>query len=93
MADDPNSPTVTEGLTVGIAVEGDVDLRKRSIDSKQIAEAEKEAQRIEGRRARTLWPTPPAVITEYQERVRSLTRDRAMLMSSEQQLRAMLAGR
>jgi valyl-tRNA synthetase len=84
---------VTEGLTVGIAVEGDVDLKK-ALDRllKQIAEAEKETQRIEGKlkSADFVANAPPAVITEHQERVRSLTRDRAMLMSSEQQLRAML---
>ncbi|HEX7765350.1 MAG TPA: hypothetical protein VF443_01460, partial [Nitrospira sp.] len=84
---------VTEGLTVGIAVEGDVDLKK-ALDRllKQIAETEKEAQRIEGKlkSADFVSNAPPAVITEHQERVRSLTRDRAMLASSEQQLRAML---
>jgi valyl-tRNA synthetase len=84
---------VTEGLTVGIAVEGDVDLKK-ALDRllKQIAEAEKEAQRIEGKlkSADFVSKAPPEVITEHQERVRSLTRDRAMLESSEQQLRAML---
>ncbi len=84
---------VTEGLTVGIAVEGDVDLKK-ALDRllKQIAEAEKETQRIEGKlkSADFVANAPPAVITEHQERVRSLTRDRVMLMSSEQQLRAML---
>ena len=84
---------VTEGLTVGVSVEGDVDLKK-ALDrlTKQIAEADKEAQRIEGKlkSADFVSKAPPEVITEHQERVKNLTRDRAMLANSEQQLRAML---
>ncbi|HSN03342.1 MAG TPA: valine--tRNA ligase [Nitrospira sp.] len=84
---------VTEGLTVGIAVEGDVDLKK-ALDRllKQIAEADKESQRVEGKlkSADFVSKAPPEVIAEHQERVRSLSRDRAMLANSEQQLRAML---
>ena len=33
---------------------------------------------------------PPEVITDHQERLQALSRDQAMLTSSEQQLRAML---
>ncbi|MFO0707275.1 MAG: valine--tRNA ligase [Nitrospira sp.] len=84
---------VTEGLTVGVTVEGDVDLKK-ALDrlTKHIAEADKELQRIEGKlkSADFVSKAPPEVITEHQERVKSLTRDRAMLASSEQQLRTML---
>ena len=76
-----------------MSVEGDVDLKK-ALDrlTKQIAEADKEAQRIEGKlkSADFVSKAPPEVITEHQERVKNLTRDRAMLASSEQQLRAML---
>ncbi len=84
---------VTEGLTVGIAVEGDVDLKK-ALDRlhKQIADADKESQRVEGKlkSADFVSKAPPEVIAEHQERVRSLFRDRTMLANSEQQLRAML---
>ncbi|MEC4889855.1 MAG: valine--tRNA ligase [Nitrospira sp.] len=84
---------VTEGLTVGIAVEGDVDLKK-ALDRllKQIAEADKESQRIEGKlkSADFVSKAPPDVIAEHHERVHSLSRDRTMLANSEQQLRAML---
>ena len=84
---------VSEGLTVGIAVEGDVDFKK-ALDrlAKQIADADKETARIEGKlkSADFVSNAPTDVITEHRDRVRSLTRDRAMLVSSEQQLRAML---
>ena len=84
---------VTEGLSVGIGVTGDVDLGK-ALDrlAKQIAEADKEAQRLGGKlnNAEFVAKAPPEVIAEHQERVRTLSRDRALLASSEEQLRAML---
>jgi valyl-tRNA synthetase len=74
-------------------VSGDVDLNK-AIDrlTKQLAETEKESQRLDGKlkNAEFVSKAPPEVIAEHHERVRTLSRDRALLASSEAQLRAML---
>ena len=84
---------VAGGVTMGVSVEGDVDLKK-ALDrlEKQIAETDKESQRLDGKlnNADFVAKAPPEVITDHQERLRSLSRDRAMLANSEQQLRAML---
>jgi valyl-tRNA synthetase len=84
---------VTEGLSVGIAVADDVDLKK-AIERlvKQITETDKELQRVDGKlkNAEFVSKAPPDVIAEHQERVRTLSRDRALLDNSEQQLRTML---
>ena len=84
---------VTGGITVGVSVEGDVDLKK-ALDQlvKQIAETDKESQRLDGKLNNTdfVSKAPPEVITDHQDRLRALSRDRAMLTSSEQQLRTML---
>jgi valyl-tRNA synthetase len=84
---------VTDGLTVGVSVEGDVDLKK-ALDRlvKQVVETEKESQRLDGKlkSADFVSKAPPDVIADHQDRLRALSRDRAMLTSSEQQLRAML---
>lgn len=84
---------VTEGLSVGIAVADDVDLQK-AIErlAKQIMETDKELQRVDGKlkNAEFVSKAPPDVIAEHQERVRTLSRDRALLAHSDQQLRAML---
>ncbi|MBI3806324.1 MAG: valine--tRNA ligase [Nitrospirae bacterium] len=84
---------VTGGVTVGLSVEGGVDLQK-ALDRlvKQIAETDKESQRLDGKLKSTdfVSKAPPEVITDHQDRLRALSRDRAMLTSSEQQLRAML---
>jgi valyl-tRNA synthetase len=84
---------VTEGLSVGIAVADDVDLKK-AIErlAKQITETDKELQRIDGKlkNAEFVSKAPPDVIAEHQERVRTLSRDRALLDNSERQLRTML---
>jgi len=84
---------VTEGLSVGIAVAGDVDLNK-ALDRiiKQQSEQNKEIERLEGklRNQEFTAKAPPEVITDHQDRLTSLRRDQAMLASSEQQLRAML---
>jgi valyl-tRNA synthetase len=84
---------VTGGVTVGVSVEGDVDLKKaleRLV--KQIAETDKESQRLDGKLKSSdfVSKAPPEVITDHQDRLRALSRNRAMLTSSEQQLRAML---
>ena len=85
---------VTEGLSVGIVVAEDVDLKK-ALDrlAKQIMETDKELQRVDGKlkNAEFVSKAPPDVIVEHRERVRTLARDRALLTDSEQQLRAMLA--
>jgi valyl-tRNA synthetase len=84
---------VTEGLSVGIAVADDVDLKK-AIErlAKQITETDKELQRVDGKlkNAEFVSKAPPDVIAEHQERVRTLSRDRALLAHSDQQLRTML---
>src|SRR4029077_11264830 len=84
---------VIDGLTVGVSVEGDVDLNK-ALDRlvKQIEETDKESQRLDGKlkNGDFVSKAPPEVITDHQDRLRTLSRDRAMLTSSEQQLRAML---
>jgi valyl-tRNA synthetase len=84
---------IAGGLTVGVTVEGDVDLQK-ALDRllKQIADSDKEAQRLDGKlkNADFVTKAPPEVITDHQQRLSLLARDRAMLASSEQQLRAML---
>lgn len=84
---------VTEGLSVGIVVAGDVDLNK-ALDRivKERSEQTKEIQRLEGKLGNQEFvaKAPPEVITDHQDRLTSLRRDQAMLTSSEQQLRAML---
>ena len=83
----------TGGVTVGVSVEGDVDLKK-ALDRlvKQIAETDKESQRLDGKlkSADFVSKAPPEVIADHQDRLRALSRNRAMLTNSEQQLRAML---
>jgi valyl-tRNA synthetase len=84
---------VAEGLTVGVTVEGDVDLKK-ALDRlhKQITETDKETQRLEAKlkNPEFLSKAPPDVLADHDGRLRSLARDRTMLASSERQLRAML---
>ena len=84
---------VTEGLSVGIAVADDVDLKK-AIErlARQITETDKELQRVDGKlkNAEFVSKAPPEVIVEHQARVKTLSRDRALLADSERQLRAML---
>ncbi len=85
---------VTEGLSVGIGVSGDVDLKK-AIErlAKQIMETDKELQRVDGKlkNLEFVSKAPPEVIAEHQGRVQTLSRDRVLLADSERQLRAMLA--
>jgi len=83
---------VTDGVTVGVSVEGDVDLKK-ALDRlvKQTEETDKESLRLDGKlnNADFVSKAPPEVIADHQDRLRTLSRDRALLTSSEQQLRAM----
>ncbi len=85
---------VTGGLSVGIVVAEDVDLKK-ALDrlTKQITETDKELQRVDGKlkNVEFVSKAPPEVISEHQERVQTLSRDRTLLADSERQLRAMLA--
>jgi valyl-tRNA synthetase len=84
---------ITEGLSVGIVMAGDVDLNK-ALDRllKQQSEQTKEMERLEGklRNQEFTAKAPSEVITDHQDRLTSLRRDQAMLASSEQQLRALL---
>ncbi len=84
---------VTEGLSVGITVAGDVDVNK-ALDRivKQQAEQEKEIGRLEGKlhNQEFIAKAPPEVIADHRQRLRSLQNDQTMLASSESQLRAML---
>ena len=84
---------VTEGLSVGIVVAGDVDLNK-ALDRilKEQSEQTKEIERLEGklRNQEFTAKAPIEVITDHQSRLASLQRDYAMLTSSAQQLRTML---
>ncbi len=84
---------VADGITVSLSVEPGVDLQK-ALDRlmKQIAETDKEAQRLDGKlnSADFVSKAPPEVIADHRDRLRALSRDRAMLTNSEQQLRAML---
>lgn len=84
---------IAEGLSVGISVAEDVDLQKaiERLD-KQIVETDKELQRIDGKlnNAEFTSKAPPDVIAEHQDRLQTLSRDRALLADSQQQLRTML---
>jgi valyl-tRNA synthetase len=84
---------VTEGLSVGIVVAGDVDVNK-ALDRilKEQSEQTKEIERLEGklRNQEFTAKAPIEVVTDHQDRLAILRRDHAMLTSSEQQLRTML---
>lgn len=84
---------VQEGLSVGLVVSGDVDLKK-ALDRivKQQEEQEKEIGRLNGKLGNQEFvaKAPPEVIADHQARLQSLRNDQVMLASSEQQLRAML---
>jgi valyl-tRNA synthetase len=84
---------VADGNTVGLSVMLGVDLQK-ALDRlmKQIADTDKESRRLDGKlnSADFVSKAPPEVIADHRDRLRALSRDRAMLTNSEQQLRAML---
>jgi valyl-tRNA synthetase len=85
---------VTEGLAVGVNVEGDVDLQK-VLDriTKQIDEGRKEADRLNGKLSNDAFvaKAPPEVVTEQRQRLSTLLQDQEFLRSSEAQIRRMLA--
>jgi valyl-tRNA synthetase len=84
---------VTEGLSVGITVAGDVDLNK-ALDriNKEQSDQTKEIQRLEGklRNQEFTAKAPPEVVSDHQDRLQGLRRDQAMLVSSAQQVQGML---
>ncbi len=84
---------IAEGLSVVIPVAEDVDLQKaiERLD-KQITETDKELYRIDGKlkNAEFTSKAPPDVIAEHHDRLQTLSRDRALLADSQQQLRTML---
>jgi valyl-tRNA synthetase len=84
---------VAEGLTIGLTVSGDVDLKK-ALDRlvKQREEQDKDLARVTAKLTNREFvaKAPPEVLTEHRARLQSLQYDQAMLVSSEQQLRALL---
>jgi valyl-tRNA synthetase len=84
---------VAEGLTIGMGVEGDVDLQK-VLDRivKQSADAVKEVTRLNAKLANVefIAKAPADVVAEHRQRIITLTHEHSMLASSEQQLRSML---
>jgi valyl-tRNA synthetase len=84
---------VSEGLSIGLVVSGDVDLKKAlERIMKQQEEQEKEIGRLAGKlnNKEFVAKAPPDVLTEHQARLHSLQTDQALLTSSVQQLRALL---
>ena len=85
-----------EGITVGVAVEGDVDLVK-ALDriKKQKGEAGKEMNRLSATLANAgfVEKAPQDVIDEHRTRLELLTRDHGILDRSEQQLQDILRSR
>ena len=84
---------VAEGLTIGLLVTGDDDLKK-ALDRlvKQREEQDKDIVRLTGKlqNSEFVAKAPAEVLTEHRARLRSLQYDQAMLADSEQQLRALL---
>jgi valyl-tRNA synthetase len=84
---------VADGLTIGLVVSGEVDLKK-ALDrlAKQREEQEKEIARVTAKLENQdfVAKAPAEVLTEHRTRLRSLQHDHTMLASSEQQLRALL---
>jgi valyl-tRNA synthetase len=84
---------VAEGLTIGLIVSGDVDLKK-ALDRlvKQREEQEKDIARLSGKLDNPdfVAKAPAEVLTEHRARLQGLQNDQAMLASSEQQLRVLL---
>ncbi len=85
---------VVGGFTVGLHIEGEVDLKK-ALDRirKQFAAKQKEASRLQGRLASADFSAKatPEVIKESRDRLESLTAEISLLSSSEQQLQNMVS--
>ena len=85
-----------EGMTVGLVVEGEVDLEKvLSRLQKQSEEKEQEIQRLEAKLHNVDFTSkaPAEVIREHGDRLRILQQDSRLLVGSGQQLRAMMQSR
>jgi valyl-tRNA synthetase len=85
---------VVGGLTVGLIVEGDVDLRKAlERIRKQLEENGRESARIETKLGNVDFTAkaPTDVVAEHTQRLDALRRERELLVSSESQLRDMMA--
>ncbi len=79
--------------TVGLQVEGEVDLRKAlGRIQKQIQAKQKEASRLESRLSSSDFTAKasPEVIQESETRLRSLSQELSLLSSSEYQLQGMV---
>ncbi|OLB56042.1 MAG: valine--tRNA ligase [Nitrospirae bacterium 13_2_20CM_2_62_8] len=85
-----------EGMTVGLVVEGEVDLEKvLSRLQKQSEEKEQEIQRLEAKLHNVEFTSkaPAEVIREHGDRLRILQQDSRLLVGSGQQLRSMMQSR
>jgi valyl-tRNA synthetase len=83
-----------EGLTVGIAVEGQVDLQKAlSRVTKQRNDNLEDLQRLESKLTNADFcdHAPAEVVEEHRQRSHRLQHEQTMLSSSERQLRHLLA--
>jgi valyl-tRNA synthetase len=82
-----------ESMTVGLLVEGDVDLQK-ALDRirKQRDEGRQESNRLAGKLANADFTSkaPPEVVAEHEERLRMIHHEETILTDSEQQLHAMM---
>ena len=85
---------IVGSLTIGIHIEGEVDLKK-ALDRirKQTQAKQKEATRLQGRLASVDFTAKasPEVIQESKERLEALTAELSLLSSSEQQLQKMVS--
>ncbi|OGW68217.1 MAG: hypothetical protein A3H49_11270 [Nitrospirae bacterium RIFCSPLOWO2_02_FULL_62_14] len=84
---------IVGGLTVGITVEGDVDLRKAlERIKKQREECSKEAARIETKLGAADFTSkaPPDVVAEHKQRSQALRQEQELLANSERQLQGMI---
>ncbi|MBM4124982.1 MAG: class I tRNA ligase family protein, partial [Nitrospira sp.] len=86
----------TADLTLGLLVEGEVDLQK-VLDrvTKQKDEGKQEAKRLEGKlgNADFTAKAPPDVVAEHEQRLHTIRREQTILTDSEGQLRAMMQSR
>ena len=85
---------VTGSFTIGIHIEGDVDLKKAlERIRKQTVAKQKEATRLQGRLASADFTAKasPDVIQESRERLEALTAELSLLSSSQQQLQKMVS--
>jgi valyl-tRNA synthetase len=87
---------VVDQVTVGLLVEGDVDLQKAlERVAKQMDEGKKEASRLEAKlgNADFTAKAPPEVAAEHEQRLHTIKHEQAMLASSAEQVRTMMRGR